>query len=113
MISEVAISARRQLIDFIQARSTLDEQHLINESALSIHDVLNPDEDDSRTSEFIRECINQMEKNGTASTSIIENAIDNDIVPDSMLYPNRLMLSNFNYTNTADLYIPQSIKINL
>lgn len=62
MISEVAISARRQLIDFIQARSTLDEQHLINESALSIHDVLNPDEDDSRTSEFIRECINQMEK---------------------------------------------------
>ena len=108
MISEVAISARRQLIDFIQARSTLDEQHLINESALSIHDVLNPDEDDSRTSEFIRECINQMEKNGTASTSIIENAIDNDIVPDSMLYPNRLMLSNFNYTNTADLYIPQS-----
>ena len=107
MISEVAISARRQLIDFIQARSTLDEQHLINESALSIHDVLNPDEDDSRTSEFIRECINQMEENGTVSTSIIENAIDNDIVPDSMLYPNRLMLLNFNYTNTADLYIPQ------
>lgn len=107
MISEVAISARRQLIDFIQARSTLDEQHLINESALSIHDVLNPDEDDSRTSEFIRGCINQMEENGTASTSIIENAIDNDIVPDSMLYPNRLMLLNFNYTNTADLYIPQ------
>ena len=108
MISEVAISARRQLIDFIQARSTLDEQHLINESALSIHAVLNPDEDDSRTSEFIRGCINQMEENGTASTSIIENAIDNDIVPDSMLYPNRLMLLNFNYTNTADLYIPQS-----
>lgn len=107
MISEVAISARRQLIDFIQARSTLDEQHLINESALSIHDVLNPDEDDSRTSEFIRECVNQMEENGTVSTSIIENAIDNDIVPDSMLYPNRLMLLNFNYTNTADLYIPQ------
>lgn len=107
MISEVAISARRQLIDFVQARSTLDEQHLINESALSIHDVLNPDEDDSRTSVFIRECINQMEKYGTASTSIIENAIDNDIVPDSMLYPNRLMLLNFNYTNTADLYIPQ------
>lgn len=107
MISEVAISARRQLIDFIQARLTLDEQHLINESALSIHDVLNPDEDDSRTSEFIRECINQMEENGTVSTSIIENAIDNDIVPDSMLYPNRLMLLNFNYTNTADLYIPQ------
>ena len=50
MISEVAISARRQLIDFIQARSTLDEQHLINESALSIHDVLKPDEDDNRIS---------------------------------------------------------------
>lgn len=31
MISEVAISARRQLIDFIQARSTLDEQHLMIE----------------------------------------------------------------------------------
>lgn len=48
-----------------------------------------------------------MEEYGTASTSIIENAIDNDIVPDEMLYPNRLMLLNFNYTNTADLYIPK------
>lgn len=104
---DIAINARHQLIDFVQARSTLDEQHLINESALSIHDVLNPDEDDSRTSEFIRECINQMEEYGTASSSIIENAIDNDIVPDAMLYPNRLMFLNFNYTNTADLYIPQ------
>lgn len=104
---DIAINARHQLIDFVQARSTLDEQHLINESALSIHDVLNPDEDNSRTSEFIRECINQMEEYGTASSSIIENAIDNDIVPDAMLYPNRLMFLNFNYTNTADLYIPQ------
>lgn len=109
MISEVAICARQQLIDFIQVRSTLNEQHLINESTLSIHDVLNPDEDDSRTLEFIRECINRMEEYGTASTSIIENAIDNDIVPASMLYPNRLMLLNFNYTNTADLYIPQCL----
>lgn len=107
-ISEVAISVRHQLIDFIQARSTLDEQHLINESALSIHDVLNPGIDNSRTIEFIKDCINKMEKYGTASTTLIENAIDNDIVPDEMLYPNRLMLLNFNYTSTADLYIPQS-----
>ena len=107
-ISEVAISARHQLIDFIQARSTLDEQHLINESALSIHDVLNPGIDNSRTIEFIKGCINKMEEYGTASTTLIENAIDNDIVPDEMLYPNRLMLLNFNYTSTADLYIPQS-----
>ena len=107
-ISEVAISARHQLIDFIQARSTLDEQHLINESALSIHDVLNPGNDNSRTIEFINDCINKMEEYGTASTTLIENAIDNDIVPDEMLYPNRLMLLNFNYTSTADLYIPQS-----
>lgn len=107
-ISEVAISARHQLIDFIQARSTLDEQHLINESALSIHDVLNPGIDNSRTIEFIKDCINKMKEYGTASTTLIENAIDNDIVPDEMLYPNRLMLLNFNYTSTADLYIPQS-----
>lgn len=107
-ISEVAISARHQLIDFIQARSTLDEQHLINESALSIHDVLNPGNDNSRTIEFIKDCVNKMEEYRTASTTLIENAIDNDIVPDEMLYPNRLMLLNFNYTSTADLYIPQS-----
>lgn len=33
--------------------------------------------------------------------------IDKNIIPDSLLYPNRLLLLNFNYTHTADLYIPQ------
>ncbi len=37
----------------------------------------------------------------------IESVIDKNIIPDSLLYPNRLLLLNFNYTHTADLYIPQ------
>ena len=30
-----------------------------------------------------------------------------DIVPDCFLWPDQILLLNFNYTNTADLYIPQ------
>ena len=106
-INDIAISARHHLINFIQARSTLDEKHFIDEFALSINDVLFSDKNDSSTTEFIKYCINKKNEDETASNITIENAIDNNIVPDEMLYPNRLMLLNFNYTSTADLYIPQ------
>lgn len=107
LINEVAISARDKLIDFIQARTTLDEKHVIDESSLSINDVLNPNNNNSKTLDFIKNCISQMNEYGMASNTIIENAIYNNIVPDEMLYPNRIMLLNFNYTNMADMYIPQ------
>ena len=30
----------------------------------------------------------------------------NEELPSEMLYPDRIMLLNFNYTNTADIYMP-------
>ena len=35
------------------------------------------------------------------------DSIDGDALPQDMLYPDRIMLLNFNYTTTADLYMPE------
>lgn len=35
------------------------------------------------------------------------DSIDGDALPQDMLYPDRMMLLNFNYTTTADLYMPE------
>ena len=34
------------------------------------------------------------------------DSIEGDKLPSEMLYPDRIMLLNFNYTKTADMYMP-------
>lgn len=36
----------------------------------------------------------------------IESVLDGNRIPEALLYPNRIMFLNFNYTNVADLYLP-------
>lgn len=102
--NEVAVSARSQFISFIENR--LDNINNIGNH--SIGDLLGLTSDTEKyldVRKFLREQQEQIELFG------IGTIIGNGFIPSSVLYPNRLMLLNFNYTNTADLYIPQNNNI--
>ncbi len=101
-INDIAISARQALIDFVKLRYFGDNDGFYY---TSIGDILGFDQKEENLQElsnFSKEWSEQIENFG------INSVVDNNVVPDIMLYPNRLMLLNFNYTNTADLYLPQT-----
>ena len=99
--NEIAISAREYLLKFateqyagVQGLSYATIYHQLEDR--------NGHEKNSQVLEnFAKEYGTQIKFFG------IESVIDKNIIPDSLLYPNRLLLLNFNYTHTADLYIPQ------
>lgn len=97
---EIAISARSQLIDFIRNRYFGDNDLW----DITISERLGWDKEEENI-----QAIRKFSKDwGEQITNLgIESVIDNNVIPEVMLYPNRLMLLNFNYTNTADLYIPR------
>ena len=99
-INEVAISARPQLVNFLRARYFGNN----DKWDVSIGERLGFDKDKKNLNainEFSKNWGEQIEHLG------IESVLDQNVIPEAMLYPNRLMLLNFNYTNTADLYFPQ------
>ena len=58
----------------------------------------------------VRERVKQVSEFKKAQSGQIDNmgieSIEGDKLPSEMLYPDRIMLLNFNYTNTADMYMP-------
>lgn len=58
----------------------------------------------------VRERVKQVSEFKKAQRGQIDNmgieSIEGDKLPSEMLYPDRIMLLNFNYTKTADMYMP-------
>ena len=58
----------------------------------------------------VRERVKQVSEFKKAQSGQIDNmgidSIEGDKLPSEMLYPDRIMLLNFNYTKTADMYMP-------
>lgn len=81
---------RRKMLSPLKAR----------EIAIGAKSVLN---------DFIRYKLSSMSEDETLFNDYkgILSAIEHNEIPKELLYPDRLMLLNFNYTNTADLYIPE------
>lgn len=103
-IDEIAIGARSQLVDFIRSRYFGEADG----SYISIGEQLGWDkraENIEAMNRFSRKWGDKIEEFG------IESAIDSQDIPETLLSPIRLMLLNFNYTRTADLYLPQDKKL--
>ena len=103
-IDEIAIGARSQLVDFIRSRYFGEADG----SYISIGEQLGWDkraENIEAMNRFSRKWGDKIEEFG------IESAIDSQDIPEILLSPIRLMLLNFNYTRTADLYLPQDKKL--
>lgn len=98
--SEIAISARKYLLNFLSEQY----QGIHGVSYATIYDHLDLDGKGDKyqiLKKFSEEYGKQIETFG------FDSLVDDNLVPDELLYPNRLLLLNFNYTNTADLYVPQ------
>lgn len=103
-INEIAIGARSQLVDFIRSRYFGEADG----SDISIGEQLGWDKKEENIEamdRFSRKWGDKIEEFG------IETAIDSHDIPEVLLSPIRLMLLNFNYTRTADLYLPQDKKL--
>ena len=103
-IDEIAIGARSQLVDFIRSRYFGEADG----SYISIGEQLGWDkraENIEAMNRFSRKWGDKIQEFG------IESAIDSQDIPEILLSPIRLMLLNFNYTRTADLYLPQDKKL--
>lgn len=103
-IDEIAIGARSQLVDFIRSRYFGESDG----SDISIGEQLGWDKKEENIEamdRFSRKWGDKIEEFG------IESAIDSHDIPEVLLSPTRLMLLNFNYTRTADLYLPQDKKL--
>ena len=99
--NEIAISTREYLLKFT-AEQYVGVQGL---SYATIYHQLEDRDGHEKNSQVLE---NFAKEYGTQIKFFgIESVIDKNIIPDSLLYPNRLLLLNFNYTHTADLYIPQ------
>jgi len=98
--NEIAISAREYLLKFA-AEQYAGVQGL---SYATIYHQLEDRNGHEKTVKFLKTLLKNMEHK---LSSLVSKVIDKNIIPDSLLYPNRLLLLNFNYTHTADLYIPQ------
>ena len=98
--SKIAISARKYLLNFLSEQY----QGIHGVSYATIYDHLDLDGKGEKyqiLKKFSEEYGKQIETFG------FDSLVDDNLVPDELLYPNRLLLLNFNYTNTADLYVPQ------
>ena len=97
--NEIAIANRSQFIDFVRGK-LYDSSKLCNDSINDYRDLKN-------RNLMSRACESFLEKNSWQINNFgFESLIGNVTFPKEILYPCRLMLLNFNYTTTADLYIP-------
>ena len=92
---EIAIEAQNKWVEFVKRR-------IYNEDLVDNIKLYKPLDAKERYKEVDVFRTNwQWQIDGMGLESIDEGAL-----PADMLYPNRIMLLNFNYTNTADMYIP-------
>lgn len=97
--NEIAIGARSLFIEFIRTR-VLKASDLWNNSINDCKDLEKQNLRVQKCRDFYRNYSSQIKAFG------FEFLYGRDIIPKEISYPTRLMLLNFNYTNTADLYIP-------
>lgn len=101
-INDIAIESRTQMIKFVQSRYSGDENGLWD---ISIEELLKEDkqlENINKLKNFSEKWGEQIEYQG------IESVIDKTEFPDVLLYPQRIMLLNFNYTKMADIYMTKA-----
>lgn len=94
--NEISIDGRGKFVDFLERRIK-DAKLAENIKMYNPSDV---EERYEKIDEFKSNWEGQIEFLGMGS-------IDGDALPSDMLYPDRIMLLNFNYTNTADMYMPE------
>lgn len=94
---EIAIEAKNKWVDFIKSR--INNEYLVDN--IKLYKPSDARERAKKVCEFKADWQGQIENQGVES-------IDGDTLPSDMLYPDRIMLLNFNYTNTADMYMPEN-----
>mgnify|MGYP002519969268 CR=1 FL=1 len=92
---EIAIEAQNKWIEFVKRR--IYNEDLVEN--IKLYKPLDAKERNEKVDEFRTNW--QWQMNGMGLESIDEGAL-----PADMLYPDRVMLLNFNYTKTADMYMP-------
>lgn len=92
---DISVKAKDKWIDFLKRR--FGDSNLIDN--IELYKPFDAKERVKRVHEFKNAYKDQIEFMGVES-------IDGDVLPHDMLYPDRIMLLNFNYTNTADFYFP-------
>ena len=92
---EIAIEAQNKWIEFVKRR--IYNEDLVEN--IKLYKPLEAKERNEKVDEFRTNW--QWQINGMGLESIDEGAL-----PADMLYPDRVMLLNFNYTKTADMYMP-------
>ena len=93
---EIAIEAQNKWVEFVKRRIIYNEDLIDN---IKLYKPLDAKERNEKVDEFRTNW--QWQMNGMGLESIDEGAL-----PADMLYPDRVMLLNFNYTKTADMYMP-------
>lgn len=92
---DISVKANDKWNDFLKKR--FGDSDLIDN--IKLYKPFDAKERVKRVHEFKNAYKDQIEYMGVES-------IDGDVLPHDMLYPDRIMLLNFNYTNTADFYFP-------
>ena len=93
---EIAIEAQNKWVEFVKRRIIYNEDLIDN---IKLYKPLDAKERYDKVCEF------QADWNWQTSSVGLES-IDEEALPPDMLYPDRIMLLNFNYTKTADMYMP-------
>ena len=93
---EIAIEAQNKWVEFVKRRIIYNEDLIDN---IKLYKPLDAKERYDKVCEF------QTDWNWQTSSVGLES-IDEKALPPDMLYPDRIMLLNFNYTKTADMYMP-------
>lgn len=94
--NEIAIEARDAWNNFIKLRIT---DHFLSD-VIKRYQPSESCERLKKVNDFKKRWHDQIENMGIES-------IDGNNLPPDMLFPDRVMLLNFNYTNTADMYMPE------
>ncbi|MBR3876589.1 MAG: hypothetical protein IKJ23_00175 [Bacteroidaceae bacterium] len=92
---DISVKANDKWNDFLKKR--FGDSDLIDN--IKLYKPFDAKERVKKVHEFKNAYKDQIESMGVES-------IDGDVLPHDMLYPDRIMLLNFNYTNTADFYFP-------
>ena len=93
---DISVEAKDKWNDFLKRR--LNDSELIDN--IELYKPSDAESGLKNVHEFKNAYKDQIEFMGIDS-------IDGDALPQDMLYPDRMMLLNFNYTTTADLYMPE------
>ena len=93
--NEVSIEGRAKWNEFLKCR--IEDEDLSD--TIKLYGESEAREKIKQVSEFKKAQRGQIDNMGIGS-------INGNVLPSAMLYPDRIMLLNFNYTKTADMYMP-------